>query len=72
MDLRDVSEDLSQVLYTKSQLDERLLEIASQIDADYRGEDLLLVGVLNGAVMVMADLSRALSIHCEMDWMAIS
>ena len=72
MDLRDVSDDLSQVLYTKSQLDERLVEIASLIDADYRGEDLLLVGVLNGAVMVMADLSRALSIHCEMDWMAIS
>lgn len=72
MDLRDVSDDLSQVLYTKSQLDERLAEIAAQIDADYRGEDVLLVGVLNGAVMVMADLSRALSIHCEMDWMAIS
>ncbi len=72
MDLRDVSEDLSQVLYTKSQLDERLSEIAVLIDADYHGEDLLLVGVLNGAVMVMADLSRALSIHCEMDWMAIS
>jgi hypoxanthine phosphoribosyltransferase len=72
VDLRDVSEDLSQVLYTKSQLDERLSELAEQIDADYKGEDLLLVGVLNGAVMVMADLSRALSIHCEMDWMAIS
>ncbi|MHB1010725.1 MAG: hypoxanthine phosphoribosyltransferase [Propionibacteriaceae bacterium] len=72
MDLRDVSDDLSQVLYTKSQLDERLAEIAAQIDADYERKDLLLVGVLNGAVMVMADLSRALSIHCEMDWMAIS
>ena len=72
MDLRDVSDDLSQVLYTKSQIDERLLEVAALVDADYRGEDLLLVGVLNGAVMVMADLSRALSIHCEMDWMAIS
>ena len=72
MDLRDVSDDLSQVLYTKSQIDERLSEIALLIDADYKGEDLLLVGVLNGAVMVMADLSRALSIHCEMDWMAIS
>ncbi len=72
MDLRDVSDDLSQVLYTKTQIDERLVEIAGLIDADYRGEDLLLVGVLNGAVMVMADLSRALSIHCEMDWMAIS
>ena len=72
MDLRDVSDDLSQVLYTKTQIEERVAEVAVQVDADYRGEDLLLVGVLNGAVMVMADLSRALSIHCEMDWMAIS
>jgi hypoxanthine phosphoribosyltransferase len=72
VDLRDVSDDLSQVLYTKSQIDERLSEVALQIDRDYKGDDLLLVGVLNGAVMVMADLSRALSIHCEMDWMAIS
>jgi hypoxanthine phosphoribosyltransferase len=72
VDLRDASDDLAQVLYTKTQLDERLVEIAAHIDGDYRGEDLLLVGVLNGAVMVMADLSRALSIHCEMDWMAIS
>ncbi|HEY9290056.1 MAG TPA: hypoxanthine phosphoribosyltransferase, partial [Microlunatus sp.] len=37
-----------------------------------KDKDLLLVGVLSGAVMVMADLSRALTIHCEMDWMAIS
>ena len=72
VDLRDVSDDLARVLYTKSQLDDRLTELAAQIDADYQGRDPLLVGVLNGAVMVMADLSRALSIHCEMDWMAIS
>ncbi len=72
MDLRDVSDDLSQVLYTKTQLEERVTEIAAQIDADYVGKEVLLVGVLNGAVMVMADLSRALSVHCEMDWMAIS
>ena len=50
----------------------RSTELAAEIDADYEGKDLLLVGVLNGAVMVMADLSRALKSHCRMDWMAIS
>jgi len=60
------------VLYTKQQLAERLTEVAAEIDADYAGKDLLLVGVLNGAIMVMSDLSRALKSHLMMDWMAIS
>jgi hypoxanthine phosphoribosyltransferase len=64
--------DISRVLYTSEQITKRMTELAAQIDADYKGRDLLLVGVLNGAVMVMADLSRALTIHCRMDWMAIS
>lgn len=68
----DIGQDFEQVLYTSQQVQERLTEVAAQIDADYRGEDLLLVGVLNGAVMVMADLSRLMKSHCEMDWMAIS
>jgi hypoxanthine phosphoribosyltransferase len=67
-----VGSDLTEVLYTPEQLDVRLREIAAQIDEAYRDKNLLLVGVLSGAVMVMADLSRALTIHCEMDWMAIS
>jgi hypoxanthine phosphoribosyltransferase len=67
-----VSNDLTRVLYTPDDLATRLTEIAAEIDESYRERDLLLVGVLSGAVMVMADLSRALTIHCEMDWMAIS
>ncbi len=72
MDLSDVSNDLANVLYTRDQIDQRLSELAAVIDGDYDGKDVLLVGVLNGAVMVMADLSRALHCHAEMDWMAIS
>ena len=49
-----------------------LKEMAAQVDADYAGRDILLVGVLKGAVMVMADLARALTIHLNMDWMAVS
>ncbi|HHV20044.1 MAG TPA: hypoxanthine phosphoribosyltransferase [Propionibacterium sp.] len=64
--------DLDRVLFTEEEVSARLAEIAAEIDAEYQGKDVLLVGVLTGAVMVMADLSRALTIHCSMDWMAIS
>ncbi len=72
MDAADIGGDLTEVLYTSRQLSERLDAIAAQIEDDYAGRDLLLVGVLNGALMVMADLSRKFKRHCEMDWMAIS
>ena len=72
MDDTQLSGDLTRVLYTKEEVGARMAELAAEIDRDYAGKDLLLVGVLNGAVMVMADLSRTMKIHCEMDWMAIS
>ena len=74
MDRQHVEDDLdlSQTLYTEDQIQDRLREIAAQIEADYEGRDLLLVGVLKGAVMVMADLARSLDRHVEMDWMAVS
>ncbi len=65
-------DDLTTVLVTEEQIRERLAVMAKQIEADYAGRDLLLVGVLRGAVMVMADLARQLDRHVEMDWMAIS
>ena len=64
--------DRTQPLYTEEQIQSRIAEMARQIEADYEGKDLLLVGVLRGAVMVMADLARALHRHIEMDWMAVS
>jgi hypoxanthine phosphoribosyltransferase len=68
----DISGDLTEVLLTEEQIRNRVSELASQIDQDYRGKEPLLVGVLNGAVMVMADLFRELTIHAQMDWMAVS
>ncbi|NDH15016.1 MAG: hypoxanthine phosphoribosyltransferase [Actinobacteria bacterium] len=68
----NVEGDLAHVLLTEEQISDRIAAIAAEIDAAYQGRDLLLVGVLNGAVMVMADLARALSIHANMDWMAVS
>ncbi len=72
MEPRDVEGDLSEVLLTERQIHERIAELCRQIEKDYEGRDLLLVGVLRGAVMVMADLARELTRGVEMDWMAVS
>ena len=72
MDSSHVEHDLVNVLFTEAQIHDRLGEMALQISADYEGHDLLMVGVLRGAVMVMADLSRAMPGHLEMDWMAVT
>lgn len=72
MDAKQISADLKNVLYTEQQVAARIDELAAQIDQDYAGKEPLLIGVLNGAVMVMADLSRALTLHTSMDWMAVS
>jgi hypoxanthine phosphoribosyltransferase len=72
MDARHVEKDLVEVLYTEDQIQQRLSELAAAVEKDYEGRDLLLVGVLKGAVMVMADLARAFERHVSMDWMAVS
>jgi len=72
MDASHVESDLVNVLFTEEQIQAKLAEMARKIEADYEGEDLLVVGVLKGAVMVMADLARALDRHVQMDWMAVS
>ena len=72
MDASDMGADLKEVMITPEQLSQRIAELAAQIDADYAERELLLVGVLKGAVMVMADLARAMHLPVEMDWMSIS
>jgi hypoxanthine phosphoribosyltransferase len=72
MDESDVEGDLVSILFSEQDIQARLAELAAQIERDYDGEDILLVGVLRGAVMVMADLARHFRRHLEMDWMAIS
>ena len=72
MDASDMGDDLERVLLTEEQIQGRLDELAARIDVDYAGRDVLLVGVLKGAVMVMADLARRLHTPVQMDWMAVS
>ncbi|HSJ27489.1 MAG TPA: hypoxanthine phosphoribosyltransferase [Acidimicrobiia bacterium] len=59
-------------LISAEQIDEKLAEIGRQVSADYRDRDLLVVGVLKGAFMVMADLARHIDIPVEFDFMAVS
>ena len=72
MDLSVIKDEVTEVVVTEEQLKVRINEIARKIEKDYEGKDLLLVGVLKGAVMAMADLTRAMQRHIEMDWMAVS
>lgn len=68
----DIADQLSTVLVTEEEIQAKLLELAQRVDAEYEGKDLLLVGVLKGAVMVMADFARHLQRDITMDWMAVS
>lgn len=72
MDIEKVESDITKVIVTEQQIQQRIKEMAAEVDAMYVGKDVLLVGVLKGAVMFMADLSRAMQIPVQMDWMAVS
>ena len=72
MNLDKVQKDITKVLVTEEQIATRIEELAREIEKKYEGKDLLLVGVLKGAVMFMADLSRAIQLPVTMDWMAVS
>ena len=72
MKVADLGNDIAEVLITKEQISTRLAELAAEVTADYQDRDLVMVGILKGAVMVVADFARALPRHVSMDWMAVS
>jgi hypoxanthine phosphoribosyltransferase len=72
MSATELEAAVTEVLIDQDTLQRRIAELGEEISADYTGRDLLLVGVLKGAVFFMADLMRGLSIPCEIDFMAIS
>ena len=72
MDIEKVAGDITKILVTEEQINAKVKELAAQIDQSYEGKDVLLIGVLKGAVMFMADLSREMQIPVQMDWMAVS
>jgi hypoxanthine phosphoribosyltransferase len=72
MEFSDVADDIESVVLTPEQIAEGVARIARGIEKDFPQSTPLLIGVLKGAVMVMADLARELHIPIEMDWMAVS
>jgi hypoxanthine phosphoribosyltransferase len=68
----EVEQGVAEILVEEDALRERIAELGTEISADYAGKDLLLVGVLKGAVFFMADLMRHITVPCEVDFMAIS
>jgi hypoxanthine phosphoribosyltransferase len=68
----ELSAAVSEILIDEETLHGRIAELGTQISDDYRGQDLLLIGVLKGAIFFMADLMRSIDIPCEVDFMAIS
>jgi hypoxanthine phosphoribosyltransferase len=72
MSAAELEQAVTEVLIDRDVLQRRIEELGEEISADYAGRDLLLIGVLKGAVFFMADLMRNLTIPCEIDFMAIS
>ena len=67
-----VEQAVGEILIEEEALQARIAELGAEVSREYEGRDLLLIGVLKGAVFFMADLMRELSIPCEIDFMAIS
>ena len=72
MSQTEVDHAVRKVLIGEDALQQRVAELGDEISADYHGRDLLLIGVLKGAVFFMADLMRKLTVPCEIDFMAIT
>lgn len=65
-------ENIQEILFTEADLQKKILEIAERINIDYKGKEIVLVGVLKGSVLFAADLIKNISIPCEIDFMAVS
>ena len=65
-------EKIGEILVQADELAHRVRELGEQISADYRGKDLLLIGVLKGAVFFLSDLMRHIDVPCEVDFMAVA
>src|SRR5438045_4443745 len=72
MSQTELERAVGEILIDEETLGARIAELGSEVSADYQGRDLLLIGVLKGAVFFMADLMRHLTVQCEVDFMAIS
>lgn len=65
-------QDIEKVLFTEDELKQRVKELGEQITADYKGKEIILITVLRGSYIFMADLSRAIDLPCVIDFMSVS
>lgn len=70
--MQSMHQDIDHILVSEEQLKAKVADLGAQISADYEGKDLLLVSILKGAVVFMADLMRAVTIPCGIDFMVVS
>ena len=70
--MTELNDDIGEILIAEHEIQSKVAEMAKEITEDYRGRDLLLVGVLKGAFMLMSDLARHITIPLELDFMAVS
>ncbi len=64
--------DIQEILFSEAQLKKRVAELAQQIEADYAGKEIMLIGILRGSFVFMADLCRCIDLPCKLDFMAVS
>lgn len=67
-----MKQDIKEILFSEEVLTKRIKELASEISADYKGKELVVVGILKGSVIFAAELIKNISIPCEIDFMAVS
>ena len=67
-----MEQDIKKVLVSEEEIREKVAEIGARISEDYAGKNLLMVGILKGSVVFMADLMRAVTIHARIDFMSVS
>ena len=65
-------QDIKEILFSEEVINAKIKELAERISDDYKGKDLLVVGVLKGSVIFAADLIKNITIPCEIDFMAVS
>ncbi|MGH2727075.1 MAG: hypoxanthine phosphoribosyltransferase [Actinomycetota bacterium] len=70
--MTELNPDIERILVTEDEIQSKVAELGKLISDDYRGRDLLLIGVLKGAFMLMSDLARHITIPLELDFMAVS
>ena len=67
-----MEKDIQEVLFSEEQLKNRVAELAAMIEKDYEGKEIMLISVLRGSFVFMADLCRAINLHCTVDFMSVS